>query len=680
MLTNREKLTAQAQKFIEKGQYDKAIREYLKIVAEDEKDVRTWLKIGDLYVKAGQKPEAAQTYQKVAQFYSDQGFYLKAVAVFKQIIKIDPRLLDVNLALADLYRQLGLTQDAITQYEAVAGALLREGRAHEAVAAHRSILELDPENVAQRIKLAELYSKQEMYPEAVAEFSQTAAQLKVMGRVDDYLKVAERLLFHDPDNRAVARELAARYLERGDARRALTKLQASFKHDPRDMDTLELLAQAFLRLEQQQKCISVLREMARLSLEAGRSVDAQQYQQRIQVISAQSSDAEVRAAGAAQALAADERAPLTVSAPSLPAVPATPPSTPPPSPGSAPRAVGSPPALRTAVTAVPGQSAAPPVGSPGTLPPLESGRNSADGQGESREEEIARIITEADVFTKYGLYQKAVDHLKRVLERQPALREVRERLYEIFEQIGQPAQAIAQLWELVDQASVQEDAARYLGEVLRIDPDNRAAVVRWRQIRTGGTGDRYPAVGADGPSAGSAPPPVDAAGPSSVSSSQPRAAEPPERTAVARQTADNLRPVYEMTRQGLRERGARSADASACYDLGLAYRDMGLFADAINELRKALHSSRLEGPSRMMIGVCLVEQDRSQEAVSELQRSLAVAGLSTRQEAEAYYFLGRAYERLSQLADALASYEQSLRLDGTLRDTRARLSALKAKR
>ena len=107
---------------------------------------------------------------------------------------------------------------------------------------------------------------------------------------------------------------------------------------------------------------------------------------------------------------------------------------------------------------------------------------------------------------------------------------------------------------------------------------------------------------------------------------------------------------------------------------------MGLFADAINELRKALHSSRLEGPSRMMIGVCLVEQDRSQEAVGELQRSLAVAGLSTRQEAEAYYFLGRAYERLSQLADALSSYEQSLRLDGTLRDTRARLSALKAKR
>ena len=96
MATNKEKLIAGAQKLVEKGQFDKAIKEYLKVVAEDDKDVRIWLKIGDLYAKMGKKPEATETYQKVAQFYSDQGFYLKAVAVYKQILKIDPRLVDVN--------------------------------------------------------------------------------------------------------------------------------------------------------------------------------------------------------------------------------------------------------------------------------------------------------------------------------------------------------------------------------------------------------------------------------------------------------------------------------------------------------------------------------------------------------------------------------------------------------
>ena len=86
-----------ARKFVDKGQIDKAVKEYLRIVSEDPKDVRVWLKIGDLYAKKGAKQEATDTYLKVARFYHDQGFFLKAVAVYKQILKLDPRLVDVIL-------------------------------------------------------------------------------------------------------------------------------------------------------------------------------------------------------------------------------------------------------------------------------------------------------------------------------------------------------------------------------------------------------------------------------------------------------------------------------------------------------------------------------------------------------------------------------------------------------
>src|SRR5215510_10375795 len=102
-----------ARKFVDKGQIDKAVKEYLRIVNEDPKDVRVWLKIGDLYAKKGAKQEAADTYLKVARFYKDQGFRDKAVAVYKQILKLDPRLIDINLKLADLYRQGGYMSDAL---------------------------------------------------------------------------------------------------------------------------------------------------------------------------------------------------------------------------------------------------------------------------------------------------------------------------------------------------------------------------------------------------------------------------------------------------------------------------------------------------------------------------------------------------------------------------------------
>ena len=147
MATAKEKLIASAQKLVEKGSFEKAIKEYLRVVQEDNADVRIWLKIGDLYFKVGKKVEATETYQRVAQFYSDQGFYLKSVAVYKQILKIDPRLVDVNQRLAELYKQLGLLSDAISQYEQVASFFHKEGKVREALAAMKQIVDLDPETV-----------------------------------------------------------------------------------------------------------------------------------------------------------------------------------------------------------------------------------------------------------------------------------------------------------------------------------------------------------------------------------------------------------------------------------------------------------------------------------------------------------------------------------------------------
>src|SRR5262249_49170399 len=230
---NKQKVLETAQRFVEKGQTDKAIKEFLKIVEEDPRDVRIWLKIGDLYARKRAKAEATQTYLRVAEFYGEQGFYLKAVAVFKQILKLDPRLVEVNLKLADVYRKLGLLSDAIQQYEVVAAFYHREGKSKEALATIRELVELDPEHVPTRIKLAELYSKEGMTGSAVVEFGRAADHLRAQGRTEDFMKVAERLVWHQPDNVPVNRELARLYLGRNDPRHALQKLQVCFKADQR---------------------------------------------------------------------------------------------------------------------------------------------------------------------------------------------------------------------------------------------------------------------------------------------------------------------------------------------------------------------------------------------------------------------------------------------------------------
>ncbi len=109
----------------------------------------------------------------------------------------------------------------------------------------KEVVDLDPDNWSARCRLGEQYARQENLVEAVSEFRRAAAYLQKNARHDDYLRVAERISHFDQGDATLARELAEIYLGRGDAKRALAKLQICFKANPRDLQTLQMLARAF---------------------------------------------------------------------------------------------------------------------------------------------------------------------------------------------------------------------------------------------------------------------------------------------------------------------------------------------------------------------------------------------------------------------------------------------------
>jgi tetratricopeptide (TPR) repeat protein len=266
---DRQKVIDSAQKFAAKGQFDKAIVEYMRIVKEDPSDVRILLKIGDLQVRKGAKDDAIATYSRVASGYDQQGFFLKSIAVYKQILSIDPNLSELYSKLADLYVKLGLVPDALVHLDALASRYMRSEQYDKLVGVFRQVVQIDPTNLPGHIKLAELLSKLGKNDEAAAEFEAGCTLLREAGRHDDWAKVAERLLFHRATDERVAKDLARHYLGRQDAKRALPKLQVCFKGNPKDVETLEMLAAAFRELGQLPKTISVLKEIARVQHENG---------------------------------------------------------------------------------------------------------------------------------------------------------------------------------------------------------------------------------------------------------------------------------------------------------------------------------------------------------------------------------------------------------------------------
>src|SRR5438309_4948895 len=280
---DKNKSIESAAKLIAKGAFDKAVKEYQRVLELDPDDVRVLQKLAELYQKMNRKAEAADCFEKVARTYSQQGFYLKAVALYKQVLKVIDRV-EVSVRLAELYQQLGLVGDATKEWQTVAAHYEKAGDTKSSLDTLKKLVDLDPDNVAARIRLGEQYARQENPIEAVAELRRAAQYLQRNGRQDDYLRVAERISHLEQSDATLARELAESYLSLGDSKRALAKLQICFKANPRDLSTLQMLARAFQELGQVSKTASVLKELARVHVDSGRIADARKvYEQALEL-------------------------------------------------------------------------------------------------------------------------------------------------------------------------------------------------------------------------------------------------------------------------------------------------------------------------------------------------------------------------------------------------------------
>jgi tetratricopeptide (TPR) repeat protein len=412
MAVDKNKIVAEATKLVQKGAFDKAIKQYERILAEDPKDVRVLLKVGELHQKKGDDHAAAGAFQKVAETYADQGFFLKSVAVYKQIVKLDPEDVRVNERLAALYQQLGLMSDAMGQLQSMAAAYEKQGDAAKLTDALKRMVDLDPDNIASSIKLGELQARAGQPGPALEHFRRAAAYLKRHNRADEYLKVAERIALLQPGDLPLTRELAHIYLAKGDTKRALAKLQQSFKADPKELETLQLLAQAFRDLGQTAKTLSVYKELAHVQAEQGRHGEARGTWRKVQELAPDDEDA-AAALGAQHARGGPPAA--------------TPPPPPPPAPLGAAAPAGAP-------------GRAPPRGPPpgaarpsAIVPPPPAPAPSADA--------IPKLLTETDVYVKYGLHDKALDHLRKILALDPQSPDAHEKCRELHAAAGRAAEA-----------------------------------------------------------------------------------------------------------------------------------------------------------------------------------------------------------------------------------------------
>lgn len=262
--SKKEKFLESAQKFIVKGQLDRAIRDYEQVVALDPNDIRHRQRLAELLVRSSRNLEAIGEYDSIGKFYADNGFYLKAIAVYKQIQKLDPDDMKTCLNLAVLNEKQGLTGNALAEYGRVYSYYEKNGKPTDALKILENMLSFDPDNLNTRLKFAENRHKMGMKDQAYEDFCQIAVLLKKRGDESAFRQICDRIRFLFSDRKDVALEILHSLINNGGVDSAIKDLQEIVKEDQNNLGAWNLLLEACHAAGMKDDAKQAIQKMARI--------------------------------------------------------------------------------------------------------------------------------------------------------------------------------------------------------------------------------------------------------------------------------------------------------------------------------------------------------------------------------------------------------------------------------
>ena len=214
MAFNKSKALENALKYLNQGKVTQAIAEYQQILRNDAKDQATLMTVGDLFARQGDMPQAIEYFERLAHVYLSDGFNSKAIAIYKKIAKLAPNELAPLERLADLYVQQGVLSEARPLFLQIAEAYLKANKSQKALEVLHRLLDVEPDNLRVQMRLAELYNVMGQKKEAAQTYLSYAQRLFERGEMDESVKLIERALEVDSGN-AGALWLKAKALAHG---------------------------------------------------------------------------------------------------------------------------------------------------------------------------------------------------------------------------------------------------------------------------------------------------------------------------------------------------------------------------------------------------------------------------------------------------------------------------------
>jgi tetratricopeptide (TPR) repeat protein len=246
MALNKDRVFKAAENYIKKNRIDKAIAEYESWLKENPKDWNIIRTVGDLYARISRNDEAIKKYAQVADHYRKDGFNVRAIATHKMVLRLDPQNEPAMRNLAELQAEEGLLMEAKSYYQTLVELYNKQGHKRAAAEVFKKLAEIDPQDVKIRYKYADFLNKNGKPDEASREYVGIADQFIGQGLVDEAIKILEQGRTLQTADPALKIKLAQACSMQGNHSQAIRLLEEVRKSASGDPAILGRLGEAYL--------------------------------------------------------------------------------------------------------------------------------------------------------------------------------------------------------------------------------------------------------------------------------------------------------------------------------------------------------------------------------------------------------------------------------------------------
>ncbi|MBN1551244.1 tetratricopeptide repeat protein [bacterium] len=581
-----------------------------------------------------QKPDNISALSTLGRVYMDSGHLDEAIKVFNQVFELDPSQEGINEILGRIYLLKGNYPEAFKRLKEIINVSIERSEFDRALSILNQLQDIEPKNIAIREKKIEIFQKLNRDDDQKTTFRELAEIYYEKGRLEEAYNIYERLYSMDPNNNSIKQrfnqisiELRGRPIEIGKLveKPAFENVMEEAPVEVPEQSGFEDIGSEPFSLEDGGNSLESLfdtTEIEKITIPIFGESDDKQVED--------SAMAEEVFAEDIFSVEGDQEEDLT----------------------------------EVAVGAV-------------TIEPTE--------------DQLREFRIEAGVFMKYGLFEKAADRLNSILIIKPDDDETLERLAEVYEKLGQPEQMAEVTVKRAERASRSGDltqARKLLQQAADLMPESELILEKLNQLGVPAEAGKTDMPLASIPAGSDFEPLVDlesqgyesdfaavqeTAGTVSEGSKGEQDISGDVGTALSNGLADVVREFREelITRSD-------SRDAETHYNLGIAYREMGLTDEAIEEFKLILDFPDYKIKGCDMLAQCFMDKGEFDKATPLLEKALKDDQINENEKLNLLYILAIASKMQGKPEYAVQHFEAIQKIKKNYRDVSKQLKDLKS--